>query len=79
MKPDLADLLGDDGPAGGPGDKPGIGEALGETPDGDGDSGTDVTAEAKHETGAKLLAAFESKDPTAMFDAVADVIALAGD
>lgn len=79
MKPDLSDLLGDgDSPAADDG-KPSIGDALGEAPDGGDASGTDVTAEAKKETGQKLLDAFESKDPSAMFDAVASVIALQGD
>lgn len=78
MKPDLSDLLGDGDSPAADGAKPSIGDALGEAPEGD-TSGTDVTAEAKKETGQKLLDAFESKDPSAMFDAVASVIALQGD
>ena len=80
MKADLASLLGtDDGPAP-EDDKPSIGDALGipgPDEDGDGDaSGTDVTDEAKHELGEKLLSAFASKDPIAMFNAVQGVLSL---
>lgn len=77
MKPDLASLGLDDGPAPAD-DKPSIGDALGipaDDPDGD-QSGTDVTSEAKKECGDKLLSAFESKDPMAMFDAFQGAMSL---
>lgn len=80
MKPSLEDILGpaqDHPSAGGGDDKPSIGEALGEPP-ADDDSSSDVTGEAKEDAGQKLLAAFDSKDPKAMFDAVAGVVALQG-
>lgn len=77
-KPDLASLLGTDDAPPDAGDKPSIGEALGE-PDGDeGASGSDVTTEAKKESGEKLLHAFESKDPMAMYEAVCGVLNLEG-
>lgn len=78
MKTDLASLLGTDDDAPPTDDKPSIGDALGETPD-EPTSGTDVTTEAKKETGQKLLDAFKAGDPMAMFDAVSSVISLAGD
>lgn len=77
MKPDLASLGLDDADGAADDGKPSIGDALGEPSGDDGDgSGSDVTAEAKKETGEKLLSAFEAKDPTAMFDAVAAVLSL---
>ena len=81
MKADLASLLGtDDSSAPEADPKPSIGDALG-IPSGDDEdsgaaSGTDVTDEAKHELGEKLLTAFTSKDPIAMFNAVQGVLAL---
>ena len=81
MKPSLSDLLGppDGADPGGPGDdKPTIGDALGEPPPDDADTQGDATDEAKTEAGTKLLSAFDSKDPKAMFDAVAGVVALNG-
>lgn len=74
--PDITALLGDgDNDAD---DKPSIGDALGMPPEDGDQSGTDVTHEAKVETGTKLLKAFESKDPAAMFDAVSSVVAMQG-
>ena len=78
MKADLASLLGTDDSPAPEDDKPSIGDALGiPGPDEDAPaSGTDVTDEAKHELGEKLLEAFSSKDPIAMFNAVQDVLSL---
>lgn len=81
MKPSLSDLLGppDGADPSDPGDdKPTIGDALGEAQPDDGADGGDATDEAKADAGTKLLQAFESKDPKAMFDAVAGVVALNG-
>lgn len=78
MKADISALLGDGGDADdAPSDKPTIGEALGEAPPDDA-SGTDVTHEAQVEAGHKLLKAFESKDPAAMYQAVCSVIDMEG-
>ncbi len=78
-RPDISALLGGpDGDADAPSDKPSIGEALGDVPPEGDESGTDVTHEAKVETGHKLLKAFESKDPVAMYDAVCSVVNMEG-
>lgn len=81
MKPSIADILGpgdDSGPGGDEAAKPSIADALGEAPPEDADSGTDVTGEAKKEAGQKLMAAHDSGDPVALFDAIKGIIDLVG-
>lgn len=83
MKADLSSLLGDGDSAEGDLDvtpRPSVGDALGEEPDADegASSGASVTEEAKKDAGGALLRAFESKDPSALYDAVAGVLRLEG-